>query len=132
MSMSAMARTWGGIENWEPGSTRQDGVVESLTLDEWRPTEFLVVAQLDLTVQALVDRALTVELDEVHGEHTAVLRLPTGSVFCLVATPPDVPGFTLLCGDPGGLGWEEVLEVFLALTPFERSVVTWVPGDVPD
>jgi hypothetical protein len=107
-------------------------LVEFLTLDDWRPAEFLVVAQLALTVRALEDRSLTVELDEVNGEHTAVLRLPTGLVFCLAVTPPYAPGFTLLCGDPVGLGWEEALEVFLAQTPFERSAVTWVPGDVTD
>jgi hypothetical protein len=75
--------------------------------------------------------SLAVEFDAVHGEHTAVLRLPSGLVFCLVATPPYVPGFALLCGDPGSKDWEEALDVFLAQTPFERSAVTWVPSDGP-
>ncbi|MBM9507826.1 hypothetical protein [Actinacidiphila acididurans] len=106
--------------------------MESLTLDGWQPAEFLVVAQLDLTVRALEERSLTVEFDEVHGEHTAVLRVSNaGLVFCLVATPP-YAGFALLCGDPDGMGWEEALDIFLAQTPFGRSAVTWVPGDVPD
>lgn len=106
--------------------------MESLTLGDWRPAEFLVVAQLDVTLEALGDLSLTVEFDDVHGEHTAVLRLPSGPVFCLVATPPWVPGFALLCGDPGSMGWEDALDVFLAQTPFERSAVTWVPPDASE
>lgn len=71
--------------------------------------------------------------DEVHGEHAAVVRLPAGLVFCLVATPgTPLGGFALLCGDPGSMGWAEALDVFLSQTPFERSAVTWVPGDEPD
>lgn len=106
--------------------------MEPLTLGDWRPAEFLVVAQLDVTLEALGDLSLAVEFDDVHGEHTAVLRLPSGLVFCLVATPPYVPGFALLCGDPGSMDWEEALDVFLAQTPFERSAVTWVPSDGPE
>jgi hypothetical protein len=106
--------------------------VESLALADWRPAEFLVVAQLDLTVEALEERSLLVELDEVHGEHAAVMRLRAGVVFCLVATPPYVPGFVLLCGDPGDMEWEAALEIFLAQAPFDRSVVTWVPSDESD
>jgi hypothetical protein len=113
------------------GLAGQDGVVESLTLDDWRPASFLVVAQLDLTADALEALAVLVEFDE-GGEHTAVLRLSGGLVFCLVATPPFVPGFVLLCGDPGSMGWEQALDGFLSQTPFERSAVVWVPGDEPD
>jgi hypothetical protein len=108
-------------------------VVESLTLDDWRPTSFLVVAQLDVTAKALEEQSFTVEFDGVHGEHTAVLRLPAGLLFCLVATPgTPLGGFVLLCGDPEDIGWEEALDVFLSQTPFDRSAVTWVPGDEPD
>lgn len=106
--------------------------MESLTLEDWRPADFLVVAQLDVTLEALGDLSLAVELDDTHGEHAAVLRLPSGLVFCLVATPPDVPGFSLLCGDPESMDWEEALDVFLAATPFERSAVIWVPSDGPE
>lgn len=108
-------------------------IVETLTLKDWRPFSFLVVAQLDVTVEALEARSLTVELHELDGEHTAVLRVPTGELFCLVATP-DTPlgGFVLLLGDPGETEWEEALETFLSQTPFDRSVVSWVPGDVED
>ncbi|MBY8881599.1 hypothetical protein [Actinacidiphila acidipaludis] len=107
--------------------------MESLTLDNWRPASFLVVAQLDVMVEGLKDRSFTVEPDEVHGEHTAVVRLPTGLVFCLVAIPETaLGGFVVLCGDPGEMGWDEALDVFLSQTPFDRSAVSWVPGDVPD
>lgn len=61
--------------------------MESLTLDDWRPASFLVVARLDATVKDLEDRSFTVEFDEVHGEHAAVVRLPAGPAFYLVATP---------------------------------------------
>jgi hypothetical protein len=110
----------------------ENGVVESLTLDDWRPARFLVVAQLDVTVEALRALSLTVEIDDVHGEHAAVLRLPTGLVFCLVATPPYVPGFALRCGDPETMDWGEALDVFLAGTPFERPALAWVPQEVSE
>ncbi|MFC4036314.1 hypothetical protein ACFO3J_33450 [Streptomyces polygonati] len=108
-------------------------MVESLTLGDWRPASFLVVAQLGTTVEDLENLAFGVELDEVHGEHTAVVRLPAGLVFCLAATPgTPLGGFALLCGDPEGMGWEEALDVFLSQTSFELSAVTWVPGDEPE
>lgn len=106
--------------------------METLTLDDWRPASFLVVAQLDVTAKVLEDRSFTVEFDEVHGEHTAVARVPDGLVFCLVATPgTPLGGFVLLCGDPGEVDWEEALDVFLLQTPFDRSAVIWVPSDEP-
>ncbi|WP_143172658.1 hypothetical protein [Actinacidiphila paucisporea] len=79
-----------------------------MTLDDWRPVSFLVVAQFDVTVQTLEDHGFTVELDEAHGEHTAVLRLHPGLLFCLVATPGTaLGGFVLLVGDQGETDWEE-------------------------
>jgi hypothetical protein len=110
-----------------------NGTVESLALGDWQPASFLVVAQLDVTVEELTGLSLAVELDEVHGEHAVVLRLPPGQVFCLVATPgTPLGGFVLLCGDAGPMGWEEALQTFLSQTPFDRSAVTWVPGNEPD
>jgi hypothetical protein len=53
-------------------------------------------------------------------------------VFCLVATPPYLPGFSVLCGDAESMDWEAALDVFLAATPFERSAVIWVPSDVSE
>lgn len=35
----------------------------------------------------------------------------------------------MLCGDPGDMDWEEVLDVFLSQTPFDWSAVIWAPGD---
>lgn len=111
----------------------QGGVVESLALGDWRPASFLVVAQLDVTVEGLENRSLTVEPDEAHGEHSVVVRLPVGLVFCLVATPgTPLGGFVVLLGDPGQMGWKEALDVFLSQTPFDRSDISWVPGDEPD
>lgn len=71
-------------EPWPGARFGQDEVVEPLTVDDWRPASFLVVAQLDTTVRDLEYRSFLVELDEVHGEHAAVVRL-AGSIFCLVA-----------------------------------------------
>ncbi|MEU6850410.1 hypothetical protein ABZ901_10855 [Actinacidiphila alni] len=103
--------------------------MDFLGLDDWRPVSFLVVAQLDVTVEDLESESFTVELDEVHGEHAAVVRLPGGLVFCLVATPgTPLGGFALLCGDAEGMDWEEALDVFLSQTPFDRSAVSWVPA----
>ena len=100
-----------------------------MTLLDWRPTELLVVAQLDVTVEQLQEHGLAVELDDVHGEHATVLRIPTGRLFCLVATPPYAFGFCIVSDEADGTTWQEALEPFLAHTPFARSAVIWVPGD---
>ena len=82
------------------GCGGENGRVESLTLGDWRPADFLGCGATQGDCGGVGGPVSRGRIDDVHGERAAVLRLPSGLVFCLVATPPDVPGFSLLCGDP--------------------------------
>lgn len=102
--------------------------MESVTIDEWRPAEFVVVAQLDIERPRLEDLGVSVFLED--GEETAYVRLSSGNVYALFKMPENpIPGYALLCGDPDGLSWLDALDAFMDEVGLDRSIVIWVPDD---
>jgi hypothetical protein len=91
-----------------------------------------VVAQIDISRTEIESWGVQVPHGE-DGEEGAYFRLPSGHIFSLIRMEGNsVPGFALLCGDPGERGWEGILEEFIEESGIERSSVIWVPGDEGD
>ncbi|SEG85621.1 hypothetical protein SAMN05216223_116107 [Actinacidiphila yanglinensis] len=99
-----------------------------LTFDAWRPKQFLVVAQIDVTRAMLGDMGIPI-LDE-DGEEVAIVGLSNGAVYELFKMPENsVLGYALMRGDPGDMSWEGALEEFLSDSGIDRSRVIAVPND---
>lgn len=99
-----------------------------LTFDAWRPEQFLVVAQIDVTRATLEDVGIPILADD--GEEVAIVGLSNGAVYELFKIPENsVVGYALIRGDPGDMGWEDALEEFLSDSGIDRSRVIAVPNN---
>lgn len=104
--------------------------MELLTLDDWQPSRFAIVAQIDIDKEEVEQHGLMI-LPIEESEEGAFLRTSEGRLMALVRVFGDsAPGYSLLCAESDEEYWEEALNDFLSETGIDRSAVVWVPSSV--